>query len=103
MCLIETISAGALDDVFGIFHKEALWQTHQRYDIVFETVGLSTLRACEVNVVEVAVVFAAAHTIFLLPRAVVYGMQQVMVREELQGTEDAGAVHVGQQTLHVGE
>ena len=103
MCLIETISAGAFDDIFGIFHKEALRQAHQRYGIVFEAVGLATLRACEVNMVEVAVVFAAAHAIFLLPSTIIDSMQQVMVSEELQSTEDAGAVHVGQQTLHVGE
>ena len=86
---VFTMWAHAFDDVFRLFHHESRGQRNDGYLIVFKTVSLSAFQACEMDMVEVATVGAAAHAVFLLPGAVVYLVKQLVLGEEPQCTEDA--------------
>ena len=48
-------------------------------------------------------VLTTAHAVLLLSRPVIDGVQQMMLGKKPQGPEDAGAIHVGHQMLHVGQ
>lgn len=85
-----------------IWHKP-VGQSHYRNCLVFKAVGLAASGAGKVDVVEVVATFATAHAVFADARAVVNLVEQVMLSEKAQGTEDAGAVHVGQPLFGVGK
>lgn len=53
--------------------------------------------------IEVMMTFATAHAVFAHARTVIYLVEQVMLCEKAQGTEDAGAVHFGQPLFNVGK
>lgn len=93
--------AYSLDYILCIFHDEAFGKIHYGYVIVFQTIGLATLSAGEVDMIDVLVVSTAAHAIFLETRPVVYLMKKMMLYEKTQGTEYAGTVHRWHERLHV--
>lgn len=70
--------------------------------MILEAEGATTMAAGEVNVVEVMIVVATTtDAILLLASAIVDLMEQVMLGEETEGTEDATTIHVRHPDLHV--
>ena len=55
------------------------------------------------DVIEMVATFASAHAIFAYSRAVINLMQQVVLGEKTQGTENAGAIHVWQPRFGIGK
>ena len=104
-CLLcNALGANALYDIFGFLHTEPLWQVNKWDGVVLKAVGLAALEASEVDVIEVVLfILAAAHTVLLLPCAIIDVVQQMMLHKEAQCTKDAGAVHVRHSLLHVGQ
>ena len=95
------VGTDALDDVFRLVHKETLRQCYRRYLDILETVGLSATDARKMYMVGMVAVFATAEAVFLLPEPIVNLMQQLVLRKQAQGTEDAGTVHLGHALLQV--
>ena len=93
----------SLYHIFRLIHLISIGQFDDGYLIVFKAICLSAFHACEVYMVEMAAVGATAHAVLLLTGAVVYLMQQLVLGEQAQCTEDARPVHVGHQLLHVAQ
>ena len=89
--------------ILCFLHLETLGHLYDWYGIVFQTICLSAFQAVEVYVVYVVVVLAAAHTVFLYSRAVVYYVKQMMLGKQFQCAEYAGTFCVGHPSLHVGK
>lgn len=98
---LTAFRAYAFYDIFNFFHFVPLWEGYERDVIVFKTVGTSAMGTGEVNVIEVMITVAAADAILLMTTAVVDFMQQIVLNKKSQGTEYAGAIHVGHPSFHV--
>jgi hypothetical protein len=51
--------------------------------------------------VQVLTILTSAQTILLLPSAIVYHVQEVVLRKQFQRPEDTAPVHVGHPLLHI--
>ena len=100
---VFAIRTHSFDDIFRLFHIEALGQLDNGNLVVFKAICLSAFHACEMDVVDMPTVAAAAYAVLLLTAAVVNLVQQVMLGKKPQRTEDARPVHVGHPLLHVAE
>ena len=83
--------------------KEALGKGDNGDGLVFEAVGGAALGAGEMDVVEVMGIVATAEAVLLDAWAIGYFVEQVVLGEEAEGTEDAGAFHVGKPWFNIGK
>ena len=93
----------SLYHIFRLIHLISIGQFDDGYLIVFKAICLSAFHACEMDVVDMPTVAAAAYAVLLLTAAVVNLVQQVMLGKKPQRTEDARPVHGGHPPLHVGK
>ena len=61
---LATFRTDAFDDVFHFMCFKTVGKGDEWNGVVFKAIGLSTLSACEMDVVEVVVVFATTDTVF---------------------------------------
>lgn len=106
----------------NLLNQESLGYVYLRDSFVFQAVGAAADGAGEVYVfagrmvmafvwslvatfvvmaLVVAVVVLTADAVFLFARTVIEGVQEILLGEEGQGTEQGRAVHGGQQAFEV--
>ena len=61
----------------------------------------STLYTGEMYMTVMMLIFATTKTILALPHAIIQLVQQVVLREKTQSTEDATPIHLRQPSLHI--
>lgn len=90
-------------NVFHFVRLETVGKGDEGDGVVFEAIGVTASGAGEMDVVEVVAVFATADAILEDARAIVNFMEKLVLGEEFEGTENAGAVHVGEPFLDIGK
>lgn len=118
--------AHPVNDILNGFYHESLRYMYLGDSLIFEAVGLAADRAGEVDVLAQFVMMMRARTIetdvvalrsvalivamgvfeadavFLFARTIVEGVEQVVIDEKGECTENRAPIHGGQQTFEVG-
>lgn len=123
--VMRAFGTNAVNDILDPLHLESLRYMYLGDSFVFEAVGLAADRAGEVDVLAQFVMMMRARTIeadvvalrsvalviamfvfeadavFLFARAIVEGVEQVVIDEKGEGTEDCAPIDSRQQTFEV--
>ena len=87
--------------ILCLLHDKAIRDINNRDGIVLKAIRLAALHTRKVHMIDVLTVMTTADTILLMPRAVVYLMQQMMLYKQTQGTEDARTIHMRHPRLYI--
>ena len=103
--LVGTMRADALNEVLRMQDLESLWYLYRRDFLCAEAEGAATDGAGEVDVlallvgvvvvVGIGMLVFVTDAVFLLSAAIVDGVEQVVLDEEHQGTEEGASIHSG--------
>ena len=103
--LVGTMRADALNEILHMLDLESLWYLYRRDFLCAEAEGAATDGAGEVDVlaflvgvvvvVGIGMLVFVADAVFLLSAAIVDGVEQVVLDEEHQGTEEGASIHGG--------